>query len=189
MTVFEYLMVMVSMVLALALAQLLRGTTEIFTNPNRYWVHSTWVLVMIFLVIQTWWAFWDWNSYGNWNLLSFLFLLSFPIGVFIATYLLIPANRSAEMDWKSHFYAVKSWLFVTITCVEVIGIGLSWLLLDTSLLHPYRFFQSALAITSITAAIASSHRVHAPLVVIYFILFIASQVISRMQLGALAVNG
>ena len=185
MTVFEYLMVMVSMVLALALAQLLRGATEIFTNPNRYWVHSTWVLVLIFLVIQTWWAFWDWNSLANWDLLSFLFLLSFPIGVFIASYLLIPAYRSAEMDWKAHFYAVKWWLFVTIACVEVIGIGLSWILLGTSLLHPYRIFQSALVITTITAAIASSHTVQAPLVIIYFILLFGSQVFTRMRLGAL----
>lgn len=185
MTVFEYLMVMVSMVLALALAQLLRGTTEIFTNPNRYWVHSAWVLVMIFLVIQSWWAFWDWNRVADWNLLSFLFLLSFPIGVFIAAYLLIPANRSADMDWNSHFYAVKSWLFVTIAFVEIVGIGLSWLLLGTSLLHPYRIFQSSLVITIIIGAIASSHRVQAPLVVIYAGLLVASQVVSRMRIGAL----
>lgn len=178
-------MVMVSMVLALALAQLLRGATEIATNPNRYWVHSTWVLVLIILVIQTWWAFWDWNSYADWNLLSFLFLLSFPIAIFIATHLLIPANRPVDMDWYAHFYAIKKWLFSTMAFIGVIGISLSWVLLGTSLLHPYRVFQASFVITSIIAAIANSHRIHAPLAVVYIMLFIAGQVLSRMQLGAL----
>lgn len=82
MTVFEYLMVMVSVVLALALAQLLRGATEIVTNPNRYWIHSAWVAMIVILIIQFWWAYWDFNGVADWTLATFLYVLLAPILVF-----------------------------------------------------------------------------------------------------------
>ena len=106
-SIFEYLMVMTSVVLALALAQLLRGATDIFTNPNRYWVHSIWVLTLILAIIQLWWGFWDFNRFSNWTFVSFLYVLSIPIVVFVAAYLLIPANRRADSDWHDHFFAVR----------------------------------------------------------------------------------
>ena len=111
MSIFEYLMVMISVVLALALAQLLRGATDIFTNPNRYWVHSIWVLTLILAIIQLWWGFWDFNKFSNWTFVSFLYVLSIPIVVFVAAYLLIPANRSADSDWHDHFFAVRQSFF------------------------------------------------------------------------------
>lgn len=186
MSPFEYLMVMTSVVLALALAQLLRGATEIFTNPNRYWVHSTWVLTLIFVIIQLWWGLWDINNLADWTFLSFLYVLSLPIGIFIAAYLLIPANRTADSDWHEHFFAVRRWFFLTLLGFSVLAMTLSWALLGASLLHPYRIFQSILIIMNIVGLISKQPRIHEVLAVIYLIVFLAGQLAHRMTLGALA---
>lgn len=108
MTIFEYLMVMVSIILALALAQSLRGVTEIVTNPNRYWIHSAWVAMIIILIIQTWWGYWDFSGMSHWTLATFLYVLLMPILIFLAAYLIIPAYRSKDSDWADHFYAIRS---------------------------------------------------------------------------------
>ena len=73
MSTFEYVMVMVSVVLALALAQLLRALTEVVFNRRRYWVHALWMLCLVLLIVQVWWAYWDFNATETW---TFAFYLS-----------------------------------------------------------------------------------------------------------------
>ena len=65
-------MVMVALILALALAQALRGLSEILTSPNRYWPHSLWLVNMIFLIVQAWWANWDYNAIDEWRFTTYL---------------------------------------------------------------------------------------------------------------------
>ena len=189
MTIFEYLMVMTSVILALALAQLLRGATEILTNPNRYWVHSIWVLTIIVMVIQLWWGYWDFSKFENWTFVSFLYVLSIPIVVFVAAYLLIPANRSADSDWRDHFFAVRQSFFLSLIVLASLSITLSWALLGASLLHPYRIYQSILLIAVIVGLVSKQPRVHGALAIIYLVVLLGAQFAQRMLIGALAPVG
>ena len=59
MTVFEYLMVMTSIVLAVTLTQLLRGLTDTWRSPTRHTPHVAWIIVLSFMTVQMWWAFWE----------------------------------------------------------------------------------------------------------------------------------
>ncbi len=186
MTIFEYLMVMVSVVLALALAQLLRGITEIVTNPNRYWIHTAWVAMMVLFVIQFWWAYWDFNVVSNWTLLTFLYVLLSPILLFLATYMLLPVHRSEDTDWQVHFFAIRFWLFLTLIGISLFSTFVSWIFLGTSLLHPYRVFQALIFTLAVVGLISKRQKVHGPLVVLYISVFLLSQIIVRMNLGALA---
>ena len=179
-------MVMVSVVLALAMAQLLRGATEIVTNPKRYWVHSAWVAMIVIVIIQMWWAYWDFNSVSNWTLTTFLYVLLMPILTFLAAYLLIPAYRSKDSDWVAHFYAIRFWFFLTMILASLVGLFGTWIFLGVSLLQPYRIFQ-VLVFALLAVGLASNRqKVHEPLVIIYISGFLLSQIIIRMNLGALA---
>ena len=75
MTIFEYIMVMVSIILALALAQLLRAVAELITSTRRYWVHIIWVVI-----------------------LALLSVLLLPTIVFLLAYLLVPSQRAEDTD-------------------------------------------------------------------------------------------
>jgi hypothetical protein len=182
-------MVMVSIILALALAQLLRGITEIVTNPNRYWVHTAWVVMLMLFVVQYWWAYWDFSVVSSWSLLTFLYILMPPILLFLSTYLLLPVYRSKDIDWQAHYFSIRFWLFLALIVAGSVGTLGSWLILDTSLLHPYRVFQVILFALLVVGFFSKQRNVHGPLVILYISVFLLSQLVIRMNIGALASPG
>jgi len=185
MTTFEYVMVMVSVVLALALAQLLRALTEVVTNPRRYWVHALWMLSLVLLIVQIWWAYWDFNATETWTFALYLYLLSYPIGVFIAASLLVPATRAADMDWRAHYYQVHRWAFTALLACSLIALSGQVFYLDVPALHPYRLFQVPMIASLLGAVLATGHGAHRLFAVTFFSLLLISQLVIRMNLGAL----
>ena len=185
MTVFEYIMVMVSVILALALAQVLKGLTEIPQRSNRYWVHTLWVMITVLAIIQLWWAFWDFNAIAEWSFTSYLYVLSTAVALFICAYLIWPEKHAEEPDLKWYFYSIRPWFFLALLFVHVVATMGSWIFLDVSITHPYRIFQFTLSAIVLLAGLASSHMLHRILVLSYLTIFLLSQLLVRMQLGAL----
>lgn len=186
MSIFEYLMVMVSIILALALAQLLRGIAEILTNPNRFWIHTAWVLVTVGLVIQFWWAYWDFSAVSSWTILMFMYVLSAPILLFLASYLLLPGYRSKDQNWREHFFEIRRWLFLTLIALSLAGTFETWSLLGVTLLHPYRVFQVVILAVVLIGFFSKDQKVQGLVVISYISVALISQFIVRMDIGALA---
>lgn len=185
MTTFEYVMVMVSVVLALALAQLLRALTEVVTNPRRYWVHVVWMVSLVLLIVQVWWAYWDFNATTTWTFAFYLLLLSFPVAIFISAALLVPATRASDIDWRAHYYRVHRWTFGTLLVGMVVALTGQVFFLDVPLLHPYRAFQVPLLASVIGAMLTTGHGTHRVWSVAFLVLLLVSQLVIRMDLGAL----
>ena len=59
---FEYASVVVSIVLALGIADILRFLGDTVREPGAcrvYWVHFLWILVLLSLHIEFWWRMWN----------------------------------------------------------------------------------------------------------------------------------
>ncbi len=68
MTLFEYMSVAFSLVLALTFAEGLRGLHSAFMPDRRYEVHVAWLLIKLFNPITFWWGMWglrDVTEYWN----------------------------------------------------------------------------------------------------------------------------
>ncbi len=188
MSQFEFIMVMVSLILALALAQALRGLSEIVTSRNRHQPHTIWVIAYVFLIAQHWWAYWDFNLVDEWRFTTYLLALTMPAIVFASVYLLVPATRSADIDWREQFYRVKQWFF---------GLGIAYVLLaifvnveyfGTPLIHPYRLFQASYLIIYLVGFVSSNEKVQRALPILLFVSFVSSQLLIRMNIGALMAD-
>lgn len=188
MTTFEYIMVMVSIMLALTLAHLLRALTELITSTGRYWVHMTWVVILVLMVLQFWWAYWDFNSIQAWSFGAYLSVLLPPTLVFVQANFLVPAQRTGDTDWKSYFRGISRWFFGMLIGLFLAAIALSAIYLGTPLLHPYRAFQLAFLVLAITGLIFRSDTVQGIVAVTFLSLLLISQVVVRMYLGALAAG-
>lgn len=188
MTIFEYIMVMVSIILALALAQLLRALTELITSTGRYWVHMIWVVSLALMVVQYWWAYWDFNSIQAWSFDTYLAILLLPTLIFLLAYLLVPAQRAEDTDWKSHFRSISRWFFSILIVMSVGGIAITAIYLDAPLLHPYRAFQLAFLALQITGLIVRSDTAQGIVASAFLSVFLLSQVMMRMYPGALAAG-
>lgn len=186
MTIFEYIMVMVSIILALALAQLFRALAEFLLSPDRYWVHALWVGILSFVGLQTWWGFWDFNSFERWTFAAYLYVLAIPTLIFVASCVLVPATRAADIDWRVHFLATSRWFFFALAVLIVLGSAGTAIFLATPVFHPYRLFQAFLLGCAIVGIAAKSPRLHGALAVVFGTVFLLSQLVVRMNLGALA---
>ena len=185
MTQFEYVMVMVSLILALALAQALRGLSEIAMSDKRYWPHALWLAIYVLFVLQAWWAYWDFNVIETWTITAYISTLVTPIIYFASIYLLVPATRAADVDWRNHFYSVRRWFFFLGLLASFTAIFVNSWYFDTPLLHPYRVFHAIFIGIWVSGIVSASEKVHKTLAVLMLASLVLSQIVIRMQIGAL----
>lgn len=126
MTPFEYLSVLVSIIVGLAITQLLSGAARLIQLRRRVRPHAATLCWMVFLFLldtQIWWAAFFRRFYHDWNFFLFLFYLLMPILAFLLSYLVLPElGDEDEIDLAGNFEGNRPWFF-----------GLFALLLCTSL--------------------------------------------------------
>ena len=79
MTSFEYLSVIVSMVIALGIAQILMGAGKVALGDGTvraYWIHSLWLAFLVMVYMHTWVAMWSLRDATEYSANIFLFYLS-----------------------------------------------------------------------------------------------------------------
>ncbi len=110
MSMFEFVTVMVSMILALCLGHLLRSVSFLARTDRevRYYLpYLLWSLVMFLSVINHWWSLWDLRDV-DWNYGSFLYILIAPVLVTFGTGLLSPVqSTSGPIDLKEQYSRIR----------------------------------------------------------------------------------
>jgi len=186
MTFFEYMMVMVSLIMALALSHIMRASADFLSGPKRYWVQSSWSIIIVLLILQSWWAYWDLRDITDWSFLRYLSVFFYPLFFSFIASVLIPMNRDAEHDWRASFFNKRVWFFSAMLISSFIAILHTWLVMGSPLFHPYRIFQLALIFVLLVGLIGKTSRTQAFVVVAYAVVELAANIIARTELGALA---
>ncbi len=116
MSLFEFVTVIISMVLALALGHLLLGVAGLAKNQDRvtgYLAHSMWLVGLFLLVLGHWWSQWDFRGL-EWTYPSFFYVTLGPTLLFFAVALLVPVRAGeGPGDMKVYFLSVRP-LFMTV---------------------------------------------------------------------------
>lgn len=95
MSLFEFLMVLVSLIIGLGLAELLSGIAKAIRNKEEvqfYWVHSLFIAIIFLALLQTWWEIWGVRDTPTWTFIGLLIMLGGPIGLFLISHLVFPEN-------------------------------------------------------------------------------------------------
>ena len=181
MTHFEYLAMTVSIILGLCVIQLLSNLDRVFAQPRRYWLYSAWVLMLFWILVLNWWAFWDLKDVA-WNLGYFSLWVTYVSAVYL-TVLALTKTNSAEVSWEEVYFSRTRRFFGLFGSVGILAVLLTWVMLDASLLHPYRYTQYAsIAIFAILFA-SKRKRLHEVLSILFMTIVTLSQVIFRLQPG------
>ena len=183
MTHFEYIAVAVSIILGLGVIQLLSNLDRVLAQPRRYWLHSAWVFTLFWILIQNWWAFWDLKDIA-WNLGYFSLWVTYVSALYL-TVLALTKTNSAEVSWEEVYFSRTRRFFGLFGFVVILAVLLTWIMLDASLLHPYRYMQyTSIAIFALLFA-SKRKRLHEVLSILVITFVILSQVIFRLQPGLL----
>ncbi len=115
MSLFEFLTVTVSIVLALGLVRLIHGLRIASGSVARYWVHLGYVVIFIVVHLMYWWGLWGFQAGVNWNLGRFLYLFMGPMLLYSLASTLIPDDPGAVTCWRDYFYRIHRGLFLVMS--------------------------------------------------------------------------
>ena len=121
MSIFEFVMVLVSIIIGLGIAEILNGVAGLIrsrSSTTRYWLHSLLVAVTFLALIQQWWEIWSLNTEATWTIIGLLMMLGGPVCFFLIAHLLFPSPiRDANL--RDYYYSEMkpAWLLV---CIAVI---------------------------------------------------------------------
>ena len=135
MTQFEYLSVLVSIILGLAITQLLSGAARLIQLRHRVRMHVAtlcWMAMLFLLDIQIWWAAFGRRDTLEWNFFGFTLYLMMPIIAFLLSYLVLPElGDEDEVDLAAHFERNRPWFFALLASLIMVSLGEEWLRFGT----------------------------------------------------------
>ena len=104
---FEYVTILISIILGLGITQILSSLAEILYDYKQvkfFWAHTIWVVLILYIHIQEWFILYELKDYYTWKLPVFLFVLLYPITLYLAAKMLFPViNKGQMIDLKSFF--------------------------------------------------------------------------------------
>ncbi|MEJ1239861.1 hypothetical protein WBG78_17110 [Chryseolinea sp. T2] len=170
---FEYIVILISIVLGMGITQILSGIAGIvqrWNNVALYWPHTLWVLLVFVFHIQEWWITYELRTYEYWRLPVFLFIILYPVNLFILARLLFPLRWSRNAtDLKIFYFENSGKLFAFVLSLSVLSIVQNLFIGGSSLSQ-----QIAQMIVATVAAILVVFKLRQPwlhqLVVIVFLI-------------------
>ena len=175
MDAFSYLSVLISIIVGLAVTQVLQGFRALMLARSRvrvYWPALVWAVLVLLLCVQVWWAMFDLSvrPAARWTFLDFGTVLLQTVPLYLLAGLVLPDVASERgVDLREHYYAHHRWFFsmlvLLIACsiVKVRVLANAWPEpLDLG-------FQLAFAAGSAIGALSGRewyHKLQAPLAVI-----------------------
>ena len=119
---FEYVMVIVSIILGLGLTVILRGLARLARGALPCAVVVVWGFLLLFLFLQNWWAFWDLAQVTQWTQPSFLFVALYCCIMYAMAELMLPIGATPETDWTAHFLSIRKWFFSLLSLLTVLAV-------------------------------------------------------------------
>jgi hypothetical protein len=112
---FGHLSVLISIILGLAITQLLQGFRGIVLARSRvriYWVPVLWAAIMLVICVQAWWAMFGLRAVRDWTFLAFSVVLLEVLAIYMQTAFIFPEFAGeARVDLRAHYYDHLRWIF------------------------------------------------------------------------------
>ena len=172
MTLFEYLTVLLSIVLSFGVIRLLDGLPAAFRRERRDPLHTTWVINVLLLHVQYWWAFWSYSAGVEWNYPSFILALGSPLLLYSLAITLVPREPEQVESWRDHFARVRR-RFFHLFAAWILALGLAnWLVLGQPFINGLRIGQAAFILLFLAGAAFRQRWLHWLLVALSVVLLV-----------------
>lgn len=123
MELFEFVMVLVSIIVGLGMATLLTGVAN-FIRARRsispYWVHTLLIPLVFLAHAQVWWESWSLSAAGEWSFVGLLMMLGSPICLFLISHLLFPESLT-EAVLSDYYFEIAPVVWLLGAAASLIG--------------------------------------------------------------------
>ena len=117
MTAFDYLSVLLSIVLGLSITQLLGGFAGMVRGRARiafYWPLPLQMLSLFLINVQSWWAMFGMRNIRHWTFFGFFIVLLQIVFTYLMSATITPdqVGESGRLDQRDFFFQEKTWFFI-----------------------------------------------------------------------------
>ena len=114
MVIFEYLGVLISVIMGLGVTHLAVGASKLVQNRDQckpYLAHSLWSLAILLYILIVWWGMYWWSNHSDWRSYQYLFITFYALVLFFLSALLYPYDMSKNIDVEAYFFKQRRWFF------------------------------------------------------------------------------
>lgn len=114
MEAFDYLSVLVSIVLGLGITQVLSGFGTWLTERDSVRLYPPaviWAFSLLLIHVQTWWSMHGLRYWHDWNFLQFSLVLAQPIVLYLLSVLVLPSTGRTDPDLRKNYLKNQPWFF------------------------------------------------------------------------------
>lgn len=188
MPVFDYLGVLISIVLGLGITRMLTWMGRIIKDRSGirlYTPYLLWFALLFFTIVQVWWGLWNWRRIEQFYFFSFLYLAIVPmVLLYVLAELMVPDVRSDEsVDLEAYYFAQQRNFFSLFVVFYLLVITGAVLIRGAPLLTG----ENALRVVSFAAPavciVGKSRVVHIAAAILYAAGFFTFQAVYRSCIG------
>lgn len=166
---FEYVTVLISIILGLGITQILTGIADLFHKIEKvkfYWPHTLWVLFVLILQIQEWWVTYELKGYQPWRLPIFLFIMLYPVNLFVLARMLFPSSLKGKIiNLKIFYFKNYKKIFLLFVFSAFLSIIYNIIILDLSIKTQILQILLMLAFAVITIIQKADEWIHKTMVI------------------------
>jgi hypothetical protein len=170
MSLFEYVAVIVAVIIGLGVTQILQGVgglLEARTRVRLYWVHLVFTGIILVGHLQFWWLFWSSRQVEAWSFFPFLFLLIQPVILYLISTLCFPDfSGTGKIDLKEFYYRNHRWFFGLLALLMLLIILRDVLFRSVPLISQGNAVTGCVLLIGLAGAISRKPWIHAILAVL-----------------------
>ena len=113
---FEFLTVLVSIVLGFALTRLLGGLGHAYhfrRDSKMDAVHVAWTVTSFFVIILNWWVLLLWRDFEAWTFAVFFTVILWTMSMYVMVVALYPPRLSEQINYRELIHNNRTWFMTT----------------------------------------------------------------------------
>lgn len=114
MSPFEYLSVLISVIVGLSVSHLLTSAARLIQRRRQMRLYTPtvlWMATLFIVQIQIWWVAYDRRAEAVWTFFSFLGFLVIPVIGYLLCYVLVPDLEGEAVDLQTSYHQNRAWFF------------------------------------------------------------------------------
>jgi hypothetical protein len=125
MDTFFHIRMVLSIIMSLSIAHLLKGAVKIIEHPTKnrpYWIHLLWAAYIFLMLIHFWWWEIHLSMIRHWLFTKYIFVVSFIILYYVLCVLLFPDDMSEYGTFENYYFSRKNWFFSVLALTFAIDV-------------------------------------------------------------------
>ncbi len=186
MGLFEFLLVLVSVVIGLGLTEILAGCANLLRARDQvrfYWIHTLFQMGVFLALLQQWWEFWDMEEMGHISFLAVLAIMIPPIFLFLIANLLYP-SRVEGVDLQEYYYRQSPFLWGLVIAGTLEGTFLQPLVFGDPVFHPSNLSGIPMILLCAVLVYSKRRRVHSLVAPIVLVIVILDTILANPSISA-----